>query len=262
MLELLITLIIFSATTVGAIAGIGGGIIIKPTMDFVGLYEVSQINLISGLAVLSMSMSNAVMKKISAPQEKLFKKETLAIAIGSAIGGLTGKKLFRGMIMMAGESSSSIIQTTILIVLNLYILIKIFKPSYSTQKLKNNIGIFCLGTGVGTISSFLGIGGGPINISLLQYFMHLNIKDAANYSLIMILFTQFSYALFSFTDYRNLILGNHFVVLYVIAGIAGGALGRVIHKKISEEFAKKIYIVLVLSIIAIVLATMVKYFIK
>lgn len=261
MLELLITLIIFSATTMGAIAGIGGGIIIKPTMDFVGLYEVSQINLISGVAVLSMSLSNAIMKKITNPRERLLKRETTAIAIGSAVGGLAGKKLFHNLLFVVGEYLCSVTQTVLLIGLNLYILVRIFKPSYSQCRLTNHFGIFCLGLGVGTISSFLGIGGGPINISLLQFFMHLKIKDAANYSLIMILFTQFSYALFSVTDYSRLFAENYFVILYVIAGIAGGALGRVIHKKISESLAKNIYVGLVVCIIGILIITMVKYFI-
>ena len=44
-------LVSFGASIIGAICGIGGGVIIKPTLDAFGLLEVSAINFLSGCTV-------------------------------------------------------------------------------------------------------------------------------------------------------------------------------------------------------------------
>ncbi|MFR9254508.1 MAG: hypothetical protein ACLVJ6_02695 [Merdibacter sp.] len=44
-------LISFGASIIGAICGIGGGIIIKPVMDAFGALDVSIINFLSGCTV-------------------------------------------------------------------------------------------------------------------------------------------------------------------------------------------------------------------
>jgi uncharacterized membrane protein YfcA len=45
----------FFASVIGSICGIGGGVIIKPVLDAVGLYSVSTISFMSGCIVLSMT---------------------------------------------------------------------------------------------------------------------------------------------------------------------------------------------------------------
>ena len=47
-------LVSFGASIIGAICGIGGGVIIKPTLDAFGLLEVSANNFWSGWTVLAM----------------------------------------------------------------------------------------------------------------------------------------------------------------------------------------------------------------
>lgn len=48
-------LISFLASIAGAICGIGGGVIIKPVLDVVGLDNVTTISFLSGCTVLAMS---------------------------------------------------------------------------------------------------------------------------------------------------------------------------------------------------------------
>ena len=43
------------ASTTGAIAGFGGGVIIKPVLDLFGLLPVATVSFLSGCTVLSMS---------------------------------------------------------------------------------------------------------------------------------------------------------------------------------------------------------------
>lgn len=52
---LLFALVSFAASVVGAICGIGGGMIIKPTLDIFGWVSVSTISFLSGCTVLAMS---------------------------------------------------------------------------------------------------------------------------------------------------------------------------------------------------------------
>ena len=47
-----------------------------------------------------------------------------------------------------------------------------------------------VGLGLGMLSSFLGIGGGPINLLVLHYFFSMERKKAALNSLYIILFSQ------------------------------------------------------------------------
>ena len=48
-------LISFIASTVGAICGVGGGVIIKPVLDLFGVASVSTVSFLSGCTVLSMT---------------------------------------------------------------------------------------------------------------------------------------------------------------------------------------------------------------
>ena len=52
---LLFFVVSFFASIVGAICGIGGGVIIKPVLDMLHFETVSPISFLSGCTVLSMS---------------------------------------------------------------------------------------------------------------------------------------------------------------------------------------------------------------
>ena len=55
-MELICFLVSFLSSAVGAICGIGGGVVIKPVLDFVQMGSASMINFLSGCTVLSMSL--------------------------------------------------------------------------------------------------------------------------------------------------------------------------------------------------------------
>ena len=60
MVLILVFLICFFASIVGAICGIGGGVIIKPVLDAFGIMSVSAISFLSGCTVLSMTTYSGV----------------------------------------------------------------------------------------------------------------------------------------------------------------------------------------------------------
>ena len=55
----------FGASIIGAICGIGGGVIIKPVLDAFGVLDVSTIGFLSGCTVLVMSCYSVVRSKVS-----------------------------------------------------------------------------------------------------------------------------------------------------------------------------------------------------
>ena len=93
MVLLLIFLICFSASVIGAICGIGGGVIIKPVLDAFGIMDVATISFLSGCTVLSMSTYSVIKNKLSG-ESHVEQKTGLPLALGAAAGGLLGKYLF------------------------------------------------------------------------------------------------------------------------------------------------------------------------
>lgn len=74
-------LVSFLVSVIGAICGIGGGVIIKPVLDLCGLASVSTISFLSGCTVLSMSCCS-VAKNLSAGESKVDMKTGTPLAIG------------------------------------------------------------------------------------------------------------------------------------------------------------------------------------
>ena len=87
MVLLLIFLICFLASVIGAICGIGGGVIIKPVLDAFGIMDVATISFLSGCTVLSMSTYSVIKNKLSG-ESHVEQKNGLPLALGAAAGGL------------------------------------------------------------------------------------------------------------------------------------------------------------------------------
>lgn len=57
---LVLLIICFAASTVGAVVGAGGGVIIKPLLDFSGLMPAATASFCSGCTVLAMSTCSLI----------------------------------------------------------------------------------------------------------------------------------------------------------------------------------------------------------
>ena len=66
----------------------------------------------------------------------------------------------------------------------------IYKAKIKTYKVENAIVCVLIGVFLGIMSSFLGIGGGPINLVVLFFFFSMSTKIAAENSLYIIFFSQ------------------------------------------------------------------------
>lgn len=250
--NLLFLIISFGASVVGAICGIGGGVIIKPVLDFFRVADVATISFLSGCTVLSMSCYS-VFKNLSTGESRVNMKTGTPLALGGAVGGILGKQLFSSVkAAFASPNTVGAVQAACLAALTVGTLIyTINKNRIRTKQVSNLIACLIIGLALGILSSFLGIGGGPFNLVILFFFFSMDTKTAAQNSLYIILFSQITSLLttlltHSVPDFQWIAL-----FLMVIGGILGGIVGRKANKKMDEKAVDKLFIILMCIIILI-----------
>ena len=119
MMYLLFVLVSFGASIVGAICGIGGGVIIKPTLDAFGVLSVATISFLSGCTVLSMSCYSVIKSKMAGDSSVDMKTGT-PLAIGAAAGGIVGKMMFQYLSnMFADKDMVGAVQAGCLMIITL-----------------------------------------------------------------------------------------------------------------------------------------------
>lgn len=247
------TLFIIAVLTsvIGAICGIGGGVLIKPVLDLFGIMSVSAVSFLSGCTVLAMSVIS-VGKTVRGGDTKIDKKLTPALGAGAVVGGLAGKLLFGYIKQAAGnENLVGLLQAVILGLLTLgtlcYILLK-NKGKIETRHVKSLTAGGAIGLALGVLSSFLGIGGGPMNLAVLSFFFSMDTKAAATNSLCIILLSQLTSLL------QTLITGSlpEFDPLYLAAmvagGVIGGYLGQSAGRKLTEKQVEQLFLILLMVI--------------
>lgn len=255
-----ILLIAFGASVVGAVCGVGGGVIIKPVLDAFGVAGVAEISFLSGCTVLSMSCYSVGRNLLGGENLVNFKTGT-PLAIGAAAGGVLGKSLFSALQAAAARPDAvGGYQALCLAAITLATLIyTLNKRRIRTLQVKNVLLCAVVGLALGVLSSFLGIGGGPINLVVLYFFFSMKTKQAAQNSLYIILVSQISSLL------TTVITGSvpKFVPLWlcvmVLGGIAGGMAGRILNKKLTQRQVETIFALLLLVIIGICVYSAVRY---
>ena len=92
-----------------------------------------------------------------------------------------------------------------------------------------------VGLVLGIMSSFLGIGGGPINLMVLGFLFSMSTKESALASLYIIVFSQVTSLV------QTVVMGTippvqlSYLAVMVIGGLLGGTIGSRINKKIEDE---------------------------
>ena len=116
----------------------------------------------------------------------------LLVAAGSVAGGICGNTLFAQAMQVSGrpELVKGVQSAILAFFLACVILSVVIK--HRTFHVTNPLAILFAGFLLGTAASFLGIGGGPINVAFLTLFFSFSMKDAAVYSVAVIFFSQCS----------------------------------------------------------------------
>jgi uncharacterized membrane protein YfcA len=112
---------------------------------------------------------------------------------------------------------------------------------------------------LGAISSFLGIGGGPINLTVLSFFFAMDTKRAAANSLYIIMFSQVASLLQTLIRGSLPVFSLITLVVMVVAGVCGGIFGSSINQKINERSVNKLFISFMAVVIIINIYNILKF---
>lgn len=249
---LMIILATLIASMLGAICGIGGGVVIKPVLDSLGIMSVNTVSFLSGCTVLCMTMYS-VATNLKSKSIPIRLNIAVPVSIGAAIGGIVGKDIFQ-ILKDSFENTEfiGVIQAGCLFFLTLgTILYTLKKEKIDTRRIENFGICILIGLILGMFSSFLGIGGGPFNLVVLSFFFSLGTKEAAQTSLFIILFSQI-------TSLGSTIIAGKLPEfnLYILVGMAcmgilGAVLGRMLNKTLSPQMVDKLFIRMAIVIMCI-----------
>ncbi|MCK5757966.1 MAG: sulfite exporter TauE/SafE family protein [Clostridiales bacterium] len=227
--------ITLAATTAGAIAGIGGGVLIKPTLDALGHYNIATIGVLSSIAVLVMAVVSTVRRFIGGLKVD---KKIILLAIGAIVGGFAGKEIFYLLLSVTEGPVIKIIQSGLIALLMIVIL---FKDRLPRHCIENSFAVLTVGFVLGTLASFLGIGGGPVNVAVLYILLKMDIRKAAVGSIFIILLAQTS-KIVTISLSQGLAAYDLKMLWYMVpAGITGGLLGSFLHNRINEKTIHAIF---------------------
>ena len=248
------------ASIIGAVCGIGGGVIIKPVLDAFGWASVSTISFLSSCTVLAMS-SYSVTKSIGTGDRLVRLKTGTPLAIGAAIGGIVGKQLFTGIAAFFPDPDQvGAVQALCLAIITCGTLIySLRKDKIHTYTVTSAPICILIGMALGICSSFLGIGGGPINLVVLYFFFSMDTKTAAANSLYIILFSQISSLIVTLLGGDVPDFTPFTLVVMVSGGILGGMLGRVWNRRLTNERVDQLFIILMICIVGICIYNIVHY---
>ena len=249
-MEIIYLLVALLSTTIGAISGLGGGVIIKPVLDALGQFDVLTISLLSSFTVLSMALVSTIRQY--AGGIRFEGKRTVFLSIGSILGGISGKIIFSVISgMIKNKAHITALQSFILATLLLFVLYYLMRKNIQSFHIHNAPVIIISGFLLGLIASFLGVGGGPFNVVLLALLFSMDSKSAAVHSVLIILFSQMAKLAAVFID-TGFSLFDLTMLLYMIpGGIVGGIAGSIFNRKLKGETIQFLFKMVVILIIAL-----------
>lgn len=239
------------ATTVGSMTGMGGGVLMKPLMDVLGDFDVQTIGILSSVTVFSMAVVSVIKQMLA--KTKIPFGTAIPLAFGSIVGGAVGENILSYIVgALKVNSYVTVIQNICLAVLILFVFIYMKnKGKIKSKELTGVVPAFLVGVILGIFSSFIGIGGGPINVAVIIYLFSYDTKTATVSSLITILFAQVS-------KLATVILTTGFdgydlsvAPVMIIGAILGGFMGASFNKKCSEKTVEKAFNCVQLAVLAV-----------
>lgn len=253
-------LVALSASLIGAICGIGGGVVIKPVLDVFSLANVAEASFLSGMTVLVMS-AYSVAKSLLARDGVLNMAFTTPLAIGAVAGGIVGRYLFSFIFkLVADPSVVGAVQAALLLVLTLGTLAyNIRKDAIASLRITNKLACVAAGLALGFCSSFIGIGGGPMNLAVLMYFFSMPIKTAARNSLYVIFCSQAANLLWAAGTGTIPPFRVTVVALMAAGGFLGAMIGWRICMRIRPERVQMLFNALLVVISVICVANIYRY---
>lgn len=233
------------ASLIGAVSGIGGGVIIKPVLDSVGKLPAGTVSFLSGCTVLTMAISSMVRNRNTHINHNF--RITVFLSLGAAAGGVLGRQAASGM-----GKDLGMIQTAALLMINGLVLIYVWNKSRITGLLIKSQWVSAgIGLALGFVSSFLGIGGGPLNLAVLYFFFSMEAKEAAGNSLFIILVSQIASLVSVLVTHTIPDFPIEALLLMCVGGVMGAILGSAIGKRMDNRMTERFFFLLLWLLIGL-----------
>lgn len=212
--------------------GIGGGIIIVPTMMLLGLPITHAI----GMSIMQMIFSSIFGSYINYKKRNFDLKDGIFIGIGGLIGAS-----FSGILLSV---LSDVVINALFLSLNFLAFYRFafkIKPQVSATPpnltaLKKNVILICAGMVTGVFAISLGIGGGLLISPILAYYLGYDSKKVVPLSLFFVIFSSVSGTA---SLYRAGVLSAEAMqggISIGLASLVGVAVGIYLVSKVSSAF--------------------------
>ena len=249
MIGILYFLVIIVANTLGAVSGMGGGVITKPILDFIGYHPVVSVSFYSTVAVFTMSIAATVRQIKSGPTFKW--KMILWISASAILGGVLGNIVFEQLLNRLSDDSLVTEIQIVITVISLAFAFLYMKFNWKSRHLNHAFYYVICGFSLGFLASLLGIGGGPINVALMMLMFGIDIKEATVYSICTIFFSQFA-KLVTISFSSGFAEHDLSILFFIIpAAILGGTMGAKLNQKMPPERVKLIFQFVIALVIGI-----------
>jgi uncharacterized membrane protein YfcA len=231
----------FSTAVLGAVCGIGGGILLKPLLDACFGMDAAAASFLSGCTVLAMAAVALLRSAVFAKQAqgkapRLDLRAGTILSVGAALGGVLGKLLFQ---WLAGFFSGSRVGTAqslaILILCAAVLAYLLLKKRIRSRRVTHPVPIAGTGLALGVISSFLGIGGGPFNHMALSLLFGMDTKTCAVHSLYIVLFSQAASLASVAVTGAWPVFDRGALLLMAAGGALGGYIGSALSKRAGQR---------------------------
>lgn len=220
-MNILLFIIALVAMGLGSLAGLGGGIIIKPILDLLH-FDALLVSGLSSLTVLSIAITSSA-KHI---YRKRFNERSTFLVVGALFGGLIGNLILFSYEVENLQSTQSLM---LAITLGVILVLTPFKKKWKSFSIEDRAVYVLVGLMLGGLSSFLGIGGGPINFFLLYVLFRLENKELAAASVFIVAAAQVSKLMFIPR------FDLSYLWFMIPGGIIGGYLGAFYNNKINTK---------------------------
>ncbi|MCL2559203.1 MAG: sulfite exporter TauE/SafE family protein [Turicibacter sp.] len=230
--------VILVVISTGAIAGISGGVILRPVFDLIGYHDPLSIAFYMGVAVLTMAVSSTI-KQIVMGTKINFSK-VFALAAGSFTGGVIGQFIMDVILANVGGDVLQIIQG-VLSIASLIFVLAFTRENVKKYDFKGTLWYVLTGLALGTFATVLAIGGGPINVIVFVVLFGITLKEATVYSITTIFFAQAA-RLSSMGVEHGFSTFDLSTLFFVIpAAIIGGVIGGRLNVLLPEASVMKVF---------------------
>ena len=177
-----------------------------------------------------------------------FDRQLLFLALSALVGGAAGNQLFVFAVGGWSDVTVNMVQIIISVVLLVFALLK---DILGKKRFSSPFVFILAGFLLGAVSTFVGIGGGPINVAVLVVFFSFDIKKAAIGSIFMIMFAQ-AVNVITMMATGEMFTHDLTALWYMVpAAVIGGFLGAVLCRRLHLKHVNFIFNIAVIFVIAL-----------